>query len=121
MGGKGISRYLVSLGGSGWDAAPDSNGNLVALPVWGGYFSYQHYWGKSDFSSTTVLGYATVDNPFNQPTEHLFNGFSSTLNVYWQPLGPLSFAVEGIYGTHTDEFDSFGDNIRIQFVFEYSF
>ena len=121
IGGTGISRYLVSLGGSGWDAAPDSNGNLVALPVWGGYFSYQHYWGRSDFSSTTVLGYATVDNPFNQPTEHLFNGFSGTLNVYWQPLGPLSFAVEGIYGTHTDEFDRFGDNIRIQFVFEYSF
>jgi hypothetical protein len=121
VGGKGISRYLVSLGGSGWDAAPDSNGSLVALPVWGGYFSYQHYWSKSDFSSTTVLGYSTVDNPFNQPTEHLFNGFSATLNVYWQPLGPLSFAVEGIYGTHTDEIDRFGDNIRIQFVFEYSF
>jgi hypothetical protein len=121
VGGKGISRYLVSLGGSGWDAAPDSNGNLIALPVWGGYFSYQHYWGQSDFSSTTVLGYAVVDNPFDQPTENLFSGFSGSLNVYWQPLGPLSFAVEGIYGTHVDEFDRFGDNTRIQFVFEYSF
>jgi hypothetical protein len=119
--GKGISRYMVSLGGSGWDAAPDSNGNLIALPVWGGYLSYQHYWGQSDFSTTGIAGYAVVDNPKNNPTEHLFNGFYSSINLYWQPVGPLNFGIEGIYGTNTDEFDDFGDNTRMVLVFEYAF
>ena len=119
--GKGISRYLVSLGGAGWDAAPDANGNIVALPVWGGYLSYQHYWGSSDLSSTAVAGYAVVDNPFNKPTRYLFNGFSGSINLYWQPVGPLNFAVEGLYGTREDEFDNKGDNVRVQFVFEYAF
>lgn len=119
--GKGISRYLVALGGSGWDAAPNKDGNFQALPVYGGYVSYQHHWGNSDFNSTIVLGYAAVKNPYDYPARYLFKGFSGNANIYWQPLGPLSFAVEGIYGTHNDEFDNFGDNTRVQFVFEYSF
>ena len=119
--GKGISRYLVSLGGAGWDAAPDKSGNIIALPVWGGYISYQHHWGSSDFNSTLLAGYAVVENPFNNPSRYLFKGFNGSANIYWQPVGPLSFAVEGIYGTHEDEFANFGDNFRLQFVFEYSF
>lgn len=119
--GKGISRYMVSFGGSGWDAIPDLQGNLNALPVAGGFLSYQHYWGKSDFSSTIVGGYANVDNPFDNPAITLFNGFYGSLNVYWNPLGPLNFAIEGIYGTRYDEFDRFGDNLRLVMVFEYAF
>ena len=119
--GKGISRYLVALGGRGWDAAPDLEGNIIALPVWGGYLSYQHYWGQSDFSSTIVAGYAVVENPLNTPYRYLFRGLSGSANVYWQPIGPLSFAIEGIYGSREDELGRFGDNYRVQFVFEYSF
>lgn len=119
--GKGISRYLVALGGRGWDAAPDQEGNIVALPVWGGYLSYQHFWGQSDLSSTIVAGYSVVDNPWNSPSDHLFRGFSGSGNIYWQPVGPLNFALEGIYGWHEDEFDRTGDNLRLQFVFEYAF
>jgi hypothetical protein len=119
--GKGISRYLVSLGGRGWDALPNLDGDIVALPVWGGYLSYQHFWGKSDFSSTIVAGYAAVENPLNNPSRYLFQGVSASANIYWQPVGPLNFAIEGIYGSRKDEFDNFGDNYRFQFVFEYAF
>jgi hypothetical protein len=119
--GKGISRYLVALGGRGWDAAPDLDGNIVALPVWCGYLSYQHFWGQSDFSSTVVAGYAVVENPHNYPGRNLFRGFSGSANIYWQPVGPLNFAIEGIYGYREDELQRNGDNYRIQFVFEYAF
>jgi hypothetical protein len=119
--GKGISRYLVSLAGAGWDAAPDANGSFIALPVWGGYLSYQHFWGNSDFSSTAVAGYSAVTNPLNNPSRFLFRGISASANIYWQPLGPLSFALEGIYGVREDEFENMGDNYRLQFVFEYAF
>ncbi|WP_020532750.1 DcaP family trimeric outer membrane transporter [Flexithrix dorotheae] len=119
--GKGISRYLVSFGGGGWDALPDTQGNLVALPVYGGYFGYQHFWGSTAMSSTFVYGYAAVDNPFDLPNDHLFTGSYVSGNIYWQPIGPLNFALEFIYGNRRDEFGNYGDNIRGQFVFEYNF
>ena len=45
--GKGIGRYINDLGTmGGGDAVFDPAGNLHALPVLAGYFSYQHRWPK---------------------------------------------------------------------------
>ncbi len=118
--GKGVSRYLVSFGGSGWDAIPDLNGNLEALPVWGGYIGYQHFWNVH-LSSTFVYGYAEILNALEQPTDYLFTGSYASGNVYWHIVGPLNFAFEVIYGNRRDEIDRFGQDIRGQFVFEYNF
>jgi DcaP outer membrane protein len=118
--GTGISRYLVSFGGSGWDAIPDLQGNLSANPVWGGYIGYQHFWGEHT-SSTFVYGYAEIFNPLGIPSDKLFAGSYASGNLYWHIVGPLNFAGEVIYGTHIDEFNRFGNNIRFQFVFEYNF
>ena len=65
--GKGISRYLVSFGGGGWDAVPE-DGNLKLVPIYGGYAGYQYFFGKkkydtretNHFSSTLVYGYVQV-------------------------------------------------------------
>ena len=118
--GAGVSRYLVSFGGSGWDAIPDLNGNLVANPVWGGYVGFQHYWTPK-VSSTLVYGYAEIFNELKIPSDHLFVGSYISGNVYWNVVGPLNFAMEVIYGNRRDEFDKFGEDIRAQFVFEYNF
>ncbi len=111
---------MVSFGGSGWDAIPDLNGNLEALPVWGGYIGYQHYWNVH-LSSTFVYGYAEILNALDQPTNFLFTGSYASGNVYWHIVGPLNFALEVIYGNRTDEFGRFGQDIKAQFVFEYNF
>lgn len=118
--GSGVSRYLVSFGGSGWDAIPDLNGNLIANPVWGGYIGYQHYWAKK-VSSTVVYGYAEIFNQLKTPSDHLFTGSYISGNAYWNIVGPLNFALEIIYGNRRDEFNKYGDDIRAQFVFEYNF
>ncbi len=118
--GKGIARYLVSFGGGGWDAAPNGSGDLLALGVYGGYISYQHYWSES-LSSTLVYGLSQVDNPLDIPYKNIFNGAYFSGNMYWQPVGPLNFALEFLYGDHHDEFNKFGNNYRLQFVFEYNF
>lgn len=120
--GEGVSRYLVSFGGSGWDAIPDLNGNLIANPVWGGYAGFQHYWNtKLNLSSTFVYGYAEIRNQLGTPTDKLFSGSYMSGNVYWNVVGPLNFAVEVIYGNRRDEIDRFGEDVRAQFVFEYNF
>jgi hypothetical protein len=129
--GHGISRYLVSFGGGGWDAVPDGQGNLGLVPIYGGYVGYQYYWGKKNydtrahnhFSSTFVYGYVQLDNPqytkFGSPT--LLTGSYASANLYWHVVGPLNVAFEAIYGERTDEFESFGNNIRLQTVVEYNF
>tara|TARA_R110002050_G_scaffold286088_1_gene436075 strand:- start:19710 stop:20894 length:1185 start_codon:yes stop_codon:yes gene_type:complete len=127
--GYGISRYLVSFGGGGWDAVPNTHGDLKLVPIYGGYIGYQYYWGKKNydkrennhFSSTVVYGYVQLDNPLSVPASTLLTGSYASANLYWHVVGPLNIAVEGIYGFRTDEFESAGDNLRIQGVVEYNF
>jgi len=127
--GQGISRYLVSFGGGGWDAVPDLKGNLELVPIYGGYVGYQFFYGKkkwdtrenNHFSSTFVYGYVQLDNPLEIPNNTLLTGHYASANLYWHVVGPLNLALEGIYGFRTDEFLSNGDNIRVQFSMEYNF
>ena len=129
--GHGISRYLVSFGGGGWDAVPDTKGNLDLVPIYGGYVGYQLFWGKKNYanrdhnywSSTFVYGYVNLDNP-QYPTlgnQTLLTGSYASANLYWHIVQPMNIAIEGIYGFRTDEFLSPGDNLRIQMVVEYNF
>lgn len=128
-GGKGIARYLVSFGGGGWDAIPDLEGDLEAVPIYGGYVGYQHFWNRTDpsntekssFSSTFVYGYVHLNNPLNTPSNSLLTGSYASANLYWHVVGPLNFASEIIYGYRTDEYESSGDNWRWQFIMEYNF
>lgn len=127
--GYGISRYLVSFGGGGWDAIPNSKGELELVPIYGGYIGYQLFWGKKNydkrdhnhFSSTFVYGYVQLDNPLDQPKPTLLTGSYASANLYWNVVGPLNVGLEGIYGFRTDELESSGDNLRIQLVVEYNF
>ena len=129
--GHGISRYLVSFSGGGWDAVPDTKGNLDLVPIYGGYIGYQLFWGKKNYanrdhnywSSTFVDGYVNLDNP-QYPTlcnQTLLTGSYASANLYRQIEQPMNIAIEGIYGFRTDEFLSPGDNLRIQMVAEYNF
>ncbi|MFY0625024.1 MAG: hypothetical protein JXR07_01935 [Reichenbachiella sp.] len=128
-GGEGIARYLVSFGGGGWDAIPNFEGHLITVPVYGGYLGYQHFWNKaqpielekSSFSSTIVYGYVHLKNPLGDPAPSLLTGSYASANIYWHVVGPLNFAAEAIYGFRTDEYESSGDNLRIQFIMEYNF
>ncbi len=129
--GVGISRYLVSFGGGGWDAVPNTKGDLALVPSYGGYIGYQLFWGKkkyalrenNHFSSTFVYGYVKLDNPqeSNFGNATILTGSYTSANVYWHVVGPLNIALEGIYGFRTDEFESSGSNVRILMVVEYNF
>ncbi len=56
VGGQGIATYLVSFSGLNYDAAPDGNGNMKAIPTYGGWASYEH-WFSDKWHGNLVVGW----------------------------------------------------------------
>ena len=54
--GQGIATYLVSFSGLNYDAAPDGDGNMKAIPTYGGWASYEHWFGDK-WHGNVVAGY----------------------------------------------------------------
>lgn len=128
--GKGIARYLVSFGGGGWDGLPNAEGKLEEIPVYGGYLSYQYYWGrklsrdgKARMSTTLLYGSVYLVNPLDEDfgSSMLIQGYYGSANLYWHVEGPLNVAMEVIYANRTDETGSSGGDTRIHFILEYNF
>lgn len=54
--GKGITSYITSIAGFGYDGFPTINGELDATPSYGGWMSYEHYW-TNKWHTNIVTGY----------------------------------------------------------------
>lgn len=54
--GKGITAYITSIAGFGYDGFPTIAGDLDATPSYGGWASYEHFWTPK-LHSNFVLGY----------------------------------------------------------------
>lgn len=117
--GKGIERYLVGLGGYNLDAVPFNN-KLEALPVYGGYFGYQHYW-NSNLNSSFLYGYQKVENNLYKDFSNPFEGNYYSANLFFDPIENVSFGFEFVYGDRKDINDNSGRNHRAYFTVEYSF
>ncbi len=62
LGGRGVGRYLNdtnTLGGLDAVFAPD--GSLDALPIFGGYTAFQHWW-DAKMRSTFLISFVRIDN-----------------------------------------------------------
>jgi len=107
--GQGIATYIVSFSGLNYDAAPDGNGNLKAIPTWGGWGSYEHWFSKK-WHGNLVAGYEQFDT--HQINSYTISGpdYSATdsevtakhyyglVNVMWDWLPNLILGVEYNYG-----------------------
>jgi hypothetical protein len=125
LGGAGVSRYMIGFSGLGLDAIPDLNGALEPAPTIGGYVGYQHFW-TAEWSSTVVGGYANITNDVLTGAGDIFEGGYGSANVFWNPLAPLNFGAEFLYGTNTSvtlaqPLGETGRGGRFQFVMEYAF
>ncbi len=54
--GKGITAYITSIAGFGYDGFPTIAGDLDATPSYGGWASYEHFWTPK-LHSNFVVGY----------------------------------------------------------------
>jgi hypothetical protein len=120
--GDGISRYMGDTAPLGLDAAPKSQTNLAleALPLFGTYGSYQHYWLPVLRSSAT-FGFAQVQNTSFQPAITYHKGTYSSGNLIWNVVSSLDLGVEFIYGWVQEKGGAHANAPRFQITGRYTF
>ena len=121
--GHGISRYAGDTGGMGLDAAPrtETDLSLRALPLFGPYIGYQHWWTRSVRSSAT-FGLVQLQNTEFQPDTTYHKSTYSSANIIWNPFGSsLNMGAEFLYGWQVEQSGLKGNAPRIQFSAKYTF
>ncbi|TAJ15495.1 hypothetical protein DMA11_00975 [Marinilabiliaceae bacterium JC017] len=103
--GKGIATYLVSFSGLNYDAAPDGSGNVEAIPVFGGWLSYEKWlsekWhgnivlGMSDFSTSEINEFYVEGGKFNVYDGSMdLNHYYGLVNIMYDPFENFTLGVE---------------------------
>lgn len=141
VGGKGITAYMGSIAGLGYDGYPKVNDEFVGTPAFGGWISYEYFF-TSRLHSNLVFGYTRYNfenvKEFNFSREmdidrivqgNFFNShYYGIVNLMYEPFprmtigleldyGSKDVAFDGVYeGTFLDESKS-RDAMRISFGF----
>ena len=116
--GEGIFRYFNDDFINN-DAAYNSSGSLVALPVFGAMGAYTHQWNDA-FRSTASFGYVNIDNQSSQGPNAYDQTYYGSMNVIWQVKKHLSVGLEGLYGRKEVQSGAWGDDFRVQMALMYS-
>ncbi|MCK4838170.1 MAG: hypothetical protein KAS94_05165 [Desulfobulbaceae bacterium] len=126
---KDFLTFSVTYGegiGSGFNDAPpdavfDSAGaNLDAIPVFGWFVSYEHWWSRQ-FTSTFVYGALDADNRAAQPPDSFDKTQYTSANLVWMPTERWLFGVEGLWGKRVDKDGAEGTDFRTQFTGRFTF
>lgn len=120
--GKGIQRYMVSLGGFNIEAVPESPGSttLTPLPTYGGYAAYDQMWSKKYHSTFLAGGLIVPDNTKGSPGP-FFRGFLGTANLFWDGAPNLTIGPEIEYGVRWNPDDSSSNALRLTVLAKYGF
>ena len=124
--GDGIARYLNDLGsGTALDVGIKPDGTIVALPAWGAYGSYQHFWAER-WRSALTYGYLHVSTTnIASPvlTGNSNTSFNSTqyaeANLMYSPGAGFTVGAGLLWGQHTEKTGELGDAYRLNFVLQY--
>ncbi len=98
-GGKGIGRYITDLGSEGGQDAvynPIDN-SLNALPLFSGYFGYEHWWTER-VRSVGTWGTVWVDNLDFQFDGALHQTDRASINAMWSPIARVDLVAEYLWG-----------------------
>lgn len=124
--GEGIARYINDLGeGSGLDVGIRPDGTIIALPAYGAYISYQHFWGER-WRSALTYGYLRV-NTTNIAAPNITNNSNTSFkttqyaeaNLMYSPGAGFTVGAGLLWGQHTEKTDQRGDAFRLNFVLQY--
>jgi hypothetical protein len=120
LGGKGMSRYTADLTGSGLDAAIAADGDLKALPVYGGFVGYTHYWTQM-WRSNLVYGQLYLDGQDALAAEAFKRSRYGALNLIWSPAPSWTMGMELLYGQLEQQDGRSADTMRLQGSLQYNF
>lgn len=117
--GSGLGRY-VGLNVFD-DGSIDAEGHLEAIPVYGGFLAYRHWWSES-WRSSLAYGYLADDpDPGSVPDSTSSEVQSVHANVMWSPITPVTFGLEYIWATRSLEGGDHGDLNRVTFAAKFTF
>lgn len=107
------------------DSPPDgvfdtATGTLEALPVFGYYIGYQHFWTPK-WSSTASYAALRIDNEPTQTVDALSRTKYFSANIIWTPWDRFLIGVEFLRGQREDKNRKNGTDSRIQFTTRYYF
>lgn len=120
--GDGIGRYINDLGSvGGQDGVFDpASGELKALPAFGGYLAFQHWWSEKT-RSTFVAGLTNVDNFAFQLDDDYHQTKRITANLLFSPISRVDIGAELLWGERINKPDNSGDALQLQFTAKYIF
>ena len=109
--GRGISAYIVSFGGSNYDAYPHQDNTFDTTPSFGGWAAYE-YFITPILHVNLVYGYTKFEMNDIAPIklengDFIIEGHSSSFhnyiltNVMWDPYPNFTIGVEFNYGVKT--------------------
>ena len=113
-----MALYVNDIGSADLDAAPDSSGQLQAIPVGAAMVGFTHEWSPQ-FRSTASYGYIDVE-----PTAALGN-FAiedtqyASVNLIWNPTKSFRMGLEYLFGSKETLGGGDRDGNRLNFVIRY--
>ena len=121
MGGRGVGRYMNdtnTLGGLDAVFAPD--GSLDALPIFGGYSAFQHFWSEK-MRSTFLYSLVKIDNYNYQPDDSYKKTERFSGNFVWSPIRRVDIGAELIWGRRTNKDNNDASALQVQLATMYKF
>ncbi|GGZ34910.1 hypothetical protein GCM10007049_30390 [Echinicola pacifica] len=112
VGGQGITAYMTSITGQGYDGFPSEDGTVKATPVFGGWTSYEYFFTPK-FHANMVLGYTRFftknsDRYFLFPEEDISElylegdvyhmHYYGIFNIMYEPYERMTIGLEMDYG-----------------------
>jgi hypothetical protein len=113
--GYGIATYIVSFGGTQYDAVVDGYGDLQTVPVFGGWFSYELWLNKifhinfvggiTDFVSSQFSYGEVPEGGFNVVDGHVeLDYYYGLINIMADPLKDFTVGMEFNIGSRDNEY-----------------
>ncbi|KCZ52656.1 DcaP family trimeric outer membrane transporter [Hyphomonas pacifica] len=118
VGGEGIGRY-VGLAASR-STALDPNGDLEAIPSYGGLIAWRHPFGKTARFSGGYSG-LFIDNPSYLPATVTSSVQSVFGAILWDVAPNVTLGTELMYGLREEESGADGSITRFTFSTKYAF
>jgi hypothetical protein len=124
VGGKGITAYMTSIAGLGYDGYPDVKEDLIATPAFGGWVSYEYFFTKK-IHSNIVFGLTNYDfadaqefslNIEPDQQEIVIQGdfynthYYGIINLMYEPFRRMTIGLELDYGIKDVELNGFINN-----------
>ena len=115
--GEGIGRYSNDAF-SNMDAAFTTDGELKALPYFGGFFGYTHWWNEK-LRTTLTYGYVDLQDELSMGPDAYHRTNYASLNAVYQFRKKMTFGWEVLWGKKQQQNLLSGDVWRLQFGIAY--